>query len=204
MNKLLQNGIITICLSMTTVGGLQAQKLQASRHHFSTEDGLTSNAITQIVQDDYGYIWIGTWNGLSRFDGYKFNNYKTGAASHIPNLHNRIWQMSIDNQQNIWMRMYDSRVFVMKRSSDCIVNPFEAINGSEEYRTKHRITVTSSGDVLVSIEGVGLYKIKNEQGKFNAQLITTSNMTISSMAEGYMNDIWLGTDKGIHRLDISK
>ena len=203
MNKLLQNGIITICLSMTTVGGLQAQKLQASRHHFSTEDGLTSNAITQIVQDDYGYIWIGTWNGLSRFDGYKFNNYKTGAASHIPNLHNRIWQMSIDNQQNIWMRMYDSRVFVMKRSSDCIVNPFEAINGSEEYRTKHRITVTSSGDVLVSIEGVGLYKIKNEQSKFNAQLITTSNMTISSMAEGYMNDIWLGTDKGIHRLDIS-
>ena len=53
MNKLLQNGIITICLSMTTVGGLQAQKLQASRHHFSTEDGLTSNAITQIVQDPF-------------------------------------------------------------------------------------------------------------------------------------------------------
>ena len=195
--------LITFCLGMLMPTGIQAQLIQATRHHFSTDDGLTSNAITQIAQDDYGYIWIGTWNGLSRFDGYKFNNYKTGTASHIPNLHNRIWQITIDNQQNIWMRMYDSRVFVLKRSTDCIVNPFESIKGSDEYRTKHRITVTSGGDVLVSIEGVGLYKIRNEHDKFNTQLITTADMTITSMAEGYMNDVWLGTDKGIHRLDVS-
>ena len=203
MNKLLRYGILTVSLNMMASDGLQAQQLQATRHHYSTDDGMTSNAITQIVQDDYGYIWIGTWNGLSRFDGYKFNNYKTGAASHIPNLHNRIWQMTVDNQQNIWMRMYDSRVFVLLRSKDRIVNPFEAIKGSEEYRTNRRITVTSSGDVLVTIEGVGLYKIRADQDKFNAQLITTADMTITSMAEGYMNDIWLGTNKGIHRLDVS-
>ena len=202
-NHYLYNIVLSACLSLFPAFGLQAQQLQATRHHFTTDDGLTSNAITQIVQDDYGYIWIGTWNGLSRFDGFKFNNYKTGAASHIPNLHNRIWQMAIDSHQNIWMRMYDSRVFVLKRSTDCIVNPFESIKDNEEYRTKHRITVTSGGDVLVSIEGVGLYKIRMDHDKFNPQLITTGDMTITSMAEGYMNDVWLGTNQGIHRLDVS-
>ena len=203
MKNSLLKGIIAAGLLTMAATGVSAQQLQATRHHYSADDGLASNAITQIAQDDYGYIWIGTWNGLSRFDGYNFYNYKTGAASHIPHLHNRIWQMTIDNQQNVWMRMYDSRVFVLKRSTDCIVNPFADISGSEEYRTKRRIVTTSNGDVLVSIDGVGLYKIRTEQDQFECQLITTADMTISSMVEGYMNDVWLGTDKGIHRLDAS-
>ena len=82
-----------------------AQQLQATSWHYSTEDGLCSDAISYLAQDDYGYIWIATWNGLARFDGYHFQNYKTGAASHIPNLHNRILSLSIDSQQNVWMRM---------------------------------------------------------------------------------------------------
>ena len=203
MKKFLLKGIMATGLLAIAAIGAEAQQLQATRHHYSIDDGMASNAITQLVQDDYGYIWIGTWNGLSRFDGYNFFNYKTGAASHIPNLHNRIWQMTIDNQQNLWMRMYDSRVFVLKRSIDRIVNPFADISGSEEYRTQRRIVTTSNGDVLVSIDGVGLYRIRTEQDKFDCQLITTADMIVNHMVEGYMNDIWVGTDKGIHRLDAS-
>jgi len=203
MKKFLLKGIMATGLLAIAATGAEAQQLQATRHHYSIDDGMASNAITQLVQDDYGYIWIGTWNGLSRFDGYNFFNYKTGAASHIPNLHNRIWQMTIDNQQNLWMRMYDSRVFVLKRSIDRIVNPFVDVSGSEEYRTQRRIVTTSNGDVLVSIDGVGLYRIRTEQDKFDCQLITTADMTVNHMVEGYMNDIWVGTDKGIHRLDAS-
>jgi len=180
-----------------------AQQLKASLSHFSTDDGLASNAIAEMKQDDYGFIWLATWNGLSRFDGYNFYNYRTGNASGIPNLHNRVHTLSIDNQQNIWMQMYDGRVFVMKRSIDKIINPFEGINGSEEFRTNYPLTVTSTGDVLVNINGIGLYKLRMENNKVNAQLITTSGLEITSMAEGYQNDIWLGTDKGVHRMDIS-
>ena len=139
MKNSLLKGIMAAGLLFVAASGVEAQQLQATRHHYTTDDGMASNAITQLAQDDYGYIWIGTWNGLSRFDGYNFYNYKTGAASHIPHLHNRIWQISIDNQQNVWMRMYDSRVFVLKRSIDRIVNPFADISGSEEFRTNRRI-----------------------------------------------------------------
>ena len=194
-----------IILAMLWLGIVQAnaQHMQASLSHYSTDNGLASNAISYLAQDDYGYIWIATWNGLSRFDGYNFYNYQTGAGSHIPHLHNRIHSLAIDSQQNIWLRMYDNRVFVLNRTTDCIINPFEGISGNEEFRTNFPITVTSSGYVLINIEGAGLYKLRLEPGGVNQELITTGGLTVTSMAEGYQNDIWLGTDQGVHRMDLS-
>ncbi len=180
-----------------------AQQIQATLSHFSTDDGLASNAIADICQDDYGFLWIATWNGLSRFDGYNFYNYKTGNSSGIKNLHNRILDLAIDQSQNIWMRMYDGRVFVMNRSIDKIINPFEGETGYEEFRTNYPIVVTSTGDVLVSIEGAGLYILRLDRRGLKKEQATTGGLTVTSMAEGYQNDIWLGTNKGIRRLDRS-
>lgn len=198
----LRLALITVILSVCCQT-LQAQQLQATRSHYSTDDGLCSNAISYISRDDLGYLWLATWNGLSRFDGYNFYNYQTGAGSHIPNLHNRILTISIDSQQNVWMQMYDGRVFVLKRSIDRIINPFEGISGNEEFRTSCPVMVASNGDVLVSIDGMGIYRMRPERDGFSMQLITTSGLVITSMAEGYQGDIWLGTDRGIHLMDPS-
>lgn len=181
---------------------LPAQTLQASLSHYSTENGMKSDAIAHIIQDDYGYIWIATWNGLSRFDGYHFYNYPTGNISHIPYLHNRIMDLTTDLSQNIWMRMYDGRVFVVNRRRDIIVNPFKGIGNSEEYRTSIPLFSTSAGDVLASIDGVGIYKLRLNDDKIDAQLITAPGLKVTCMAEGYHDDIWVGTDKGVHRMDL--
>ncbi len=42
----------------------------------STEDGLSQTKISQIVQDDQGFMWLGSQNGLNRYDGYKFKVFK--------------------------------------------------------------------------------------------------------------------------------
>ncbi|MBQ8989533.1 MAG: hypothetical protein IJ067_07565 [Prevotella sp.] len=180
-----------------------AQQLQATRSHFSTEDGLCSNAIANIYQDDYGYIWIASWNGLSRFDGFEFYNYKTGNGSRIKNLHNRILDMVIDQSQNVWMHMYDGRVFVLNRQTDQIINPFENYPGNEEFRTTSPLLVTSTGEVLISIEGNGLYIMTLDRRGLKSEQVTTGELRITSVSEGYQSDIWFGTNKGIHRLDRS-
>ncbi len=44
--------------------------------NYSVKEGLCSNTVWTIAQDDNGYMWFGTRNGLNRFDGYKFTTYK--------------------------------------------------------------------------------------------------------------------------------
>ena len=205
MKRLSRNIATTLLLSMLAVS-VGAQRFQASLSHYSADDGLCSNTISKIEQDDYGYIWIATWNGLSRFDGYNFYNYMTGNASHIPGLHNRIMDMVIDNWQNVWMRMYDGHIFVVDRRKDKIVNPLENVSGSQDLRTSYPLVVTNNGDVLASMDGVGVYKMRldqNNPANNEPQLITSNGLNVTCMAEGYHNDIWVGTDKGVHRLDIN-
>ncbi len=48
---------------------------------YSVENGLSNNYITCIQQDDWGYIWVGTDEGLNRFDGSSFSNFFQGSKS---------------------------------------------------------------------------------------------------------------------------
>ena len=44
--------------------------------HLSTEQGLSQSRVDHMLQDRRGFIWIGTYNGLNRYDGYRFKTYK--------------------------------------------------------------------------------------------------------------------------------
>ena len=187
-------------LVIGAVEGAEGQTMHASQSHYSTDDGLCSNAVANIIQDDYGYIWIGTWNGLSRFDGFNFFNYKTGGQSKVPLLHNRITELVNDQWQNIWMRMYDGRVFMLERQKDRIVNPLANVKGHEMLKTQNTLSITSKGEVLAIMKGVGIYKMKYTKNGFQNELITTGQLKPTVVVEGYKGDLWVGTDKGVRRL----
>ncbi len=184
---------------------LRAQQLQASLSHYSTEDGMPSNTVAGLRKDDYGFLWLATWNGISRFDGYNFYNYKTGIASGIPGLHNRVDHMVIDQAQNVWLKMYDGRVFVINRKTDRIEDPLQGISGHEQYHVDYFFTpyVTSTGDVLISYGDIGLYKLRLDRNGFKQDLIMTGKLTVNGVVEGYRNDIWAATDKGVHRINMA-
>ena len=193
--------LIGCTLLLGVVQTVDAQLFQATRSHLSAEDGLVSNAVSGIYQDDLGYLWITTWNGLSRYDGYHFYNYRTGNASRINHLHNRILDLVIDQSQNVWMRMYDGRVFVLDRTKDQFINPFEEISGNEDFKTDIPLMVTSWGEVLVSIGMGQLYLMRLDKNGLKSRTISTGGAIILSMAEGTTDDILLGTDKGVRHLN---
>ena len=184
---------------------MRAQHLQATLSHYSTADGLPSNAISYLTSDDYGYVWIATWNGVSRFDGFNFYNYKTGIHSGIPGLHNRLDCIIVDQAQNVWMKMYDGRIFVINRQTDCIIDPLANVSGHEDYRVDYFFNphVISTGDVLVSYGNNGFYKFHLDRTGLKGDLVNTEGLIVKSVAEGYHNDLWIGTNKGVHRMNPS-
>lgn len=203
MNAYTKNFLLALMFAMSATSVVRAQQLQAALSHYSTDDGLCSNAVSDIKQDGYGFIWIATWNGLSRFDGYNFYNYKTGGQSRVPFLHNRISDLEIDAMQNVWMRMYDGRVFMVDRKTDRIVNPFADVPGYKDMRSTHRLTVTHDGTILILMDDVGIYRMTSTRTGISKQLISAGKVKPNAIVEGYKDDLWVGTDKGIYQINSS-
>ncbi len=82
---------------------LQAARDSVSFQHLGTENGLPQSTINVIFQDSQGYMWFGTYGGLSRFDGYQFVTFKNDPSD--PNsLSNNIVVSIIEDQEGyLWV-----------------------------------------------------------------------------------------------------
>ncbi len=71
--------------------------------HYTLEDGLSQLSGLSILQDSKGFIWIGTFDGLNRFDGYSYKIYKHDPQDATSISDNTIWALLEDNRGNIWV-----------------------------------------------------------------------------------------------------
>lgn len=63
---------------------------------------LSEHMVTDICQDARGFLWFATWNGLHRFDGYEFKNYKTYPGEECVMTSNRLLMIRENRSGNIW------------------------------------------------------------------------------------------------------
>jgi len=70
--------------------------------YLTTDEGLAQNTVDCIFQDSYGFMWFGTWNGLCRYDGYKFRSFQKGdVPERIPD--NFVRAICEDTSGNLWI-----------------------------------------------------------------------------------------------------
>lgn len=78
--------------------------------NLSTEDGLPSNYIINMVQDPQGYIWLATGNGLCRHDGYSFDVFKHAKeGNNALLLNNRIRELHQNPNGLLFIRLQGER-----------------------------------------------------------------------------------------------
>lgn len=108
MNNLLKNCInrLMACLLLMilgTVNSMAAARLQMEFSYLTNRDGLSNCQVNAILEDNQGYVWLGTQSGLGRYDGFRFKNffYKNIDQSSIPN--NSIDEIQQDAGGNLWI-----------------------------------------------------------------------------------------------------
>ena len=114
--------VITILLYLFTPM-LFGQSL-INMKHYSVQDGLSQKSVHNFIQDDNGYIWMSTWNGLERFDGYSFYNYKTYPESPIRISNHRFTKIKKSSLNNIWCLTYDKRCYLFNTRTYEYQDPF--------------------------------------------------------------------------------
>jgi ligand-binding sensor domain-containing protein len=85
--------------------GLPIAAQQPLMRHYTVLDGLPSNTIYDICQDNKGFIWIGTDLGISRFDGHHFENFTSGNG--LPD--NEVLRMKEDPFHRCWLWLYNRK-----------------------------------------------------------------------------------------------
>lgn len=79
----------------------QAPKLRFK--HITTEEGLSNSTIETIFQDQRGFIWFGTRDGLNRYDGYQVTVFRHDPKDSNSISDNYIRYLFEDRDQNLWV-----------------------------------------------------------------------------------------------------
>ncbi len=102
--------VILVVFLLSVVAPIQAQP-DAYFVHYGAEDGLPQHTITDMLQDQNGFMWFSTWDGLSRFDGYTFTTYHLPGSTDIASQSSRIDHLFEDRYRNIWALTYDNHAY---------------------------------------------------------------------------------------------
>jgi signal transduction histidine kinase/DNA-binding response OmpR family regulator/ligand-binding sensor domain-containing protein len=118
--------------------------------HYTALDGLPHNSISDIYKDSKGFVWLCTWYGLSRFDGYTFRNYRT------PLSHNRFLHIHEDSAGYLWVVTYDDHLFRFNRHTETFDPIALPGDGAHDYKVGPVVS-SGEGTTWISIEGRGLF-----------------------------------------------
>lgn len=147
-------------LSGLGIGPLSLSAQTGRQPHFrnyTTDDGLASPEVHDIIQDNKGYIWIATDNGVSRFDGYQFKNYsaKEGLNNNV------IFHLQADEQDRVWMQTMSGKMYYYCQDS---IYPYTFNHIFEQYHPylPQGFIMSENGWSYFALSDLGLLRIDPE------------------------------------------
>ena len=93
-------GLLLFSDAIAQIGTLRHRTLQFDQ--LPTELGLNERTINDIIQDKRGYLWVASWSGLIRYDGYNTKVYLAGNSDNSLRS-NEIKSLEIDGEGNLWV-----------------------------------------------------------------------------------------------------
>jgi len=177
--------------------------------NYTIFDGLPSTSVKAIAQDDKGFLWFGTKNGLSRFDGMTFKNYYRIYGDSHSLSHNQIQALHFSNKGNLWigttkgLDFYNDNTGI--RKSELKLTIPESIHG----KAVKSISEDKEGNIwLCTPYGIAKYNPESKKTKQyfveeNSKNSLSSNITKSIYVDSKDN-IWVLNDVGVDRFNKSQ
>ncbi len=177
------------------------QSKQYSFTNYGVENGLAAYKTSSVVQDETGYMWIGTINGLQRFDGTRFLTFRNEPANSNSLPDNHVEQLLIDREQNLWVVLNDGSVGTFDKKK-FIFRPAR-VKTSNAYNLQaiRKLSIDTEGNIFYIFFNTELltYSSKtNEFSQSNNFLPLPLNWKIVGLTQDPVTKkYWIGTDSGL-------
>lgn len=196
-----QRYLIIVCLLVSVVTLAAEPRLRF--RHFSIEEGLSQKRISDILQDKRGFVWISSWNGLSRFDGYSFVNYKKSADQSNTPHNSRLSEIKEDAKGNIWCLTYDHTAYLFDVDSRCYIDVLEDIELGDKRDSKIKsIVPLSEGGAWLICEHGAAFRVSEDAGDWKVTTYSFNQNTLKgekiyTIFQDKEGDEWILTDGGV-------
>lgn len=137
--------------------------------HITTDDGigLGSNLVTSLYQDEKGFVWVGTANGLQRFDGSKFIEISAPEAESEKLVHGRISQIFPVDSGRMVLAMFNLRQFGLFDPSTFVYKPIELKPAKKiSPGSQFRLWKDSQGELYLTVQKYGILHYNKRENSF--------------------------------------
>ena len=133
----------------------------------TTHNGLVSNEVTSMLQDSKGFIWIGTDDGLHKFDGYDITVYKHNSTQKNSLAGNSIRCLFEDSQHNLWIGLKGEGLSKLNLRTG-IFTTYKHQKGSNSlsYNDVAGIVEDEAGMIWIAVDRGGLDMLNPKTGVF--------------------------------------
>lgn len=159
--------------------------------HYNIENGVSSNNISTLFQDQKGYIWIGTENGLNRFDGNQFTLYQKNNPLYS-NFHaNSINTICETTDKKLWLGT-DNGVFIYNQVKDTFT-PFVKQTSDKTSITSWitHIIQDKAGNIWIATHKQGIFLFNTQTDKLTQFEIPQNDNIVTRILNDEQNNIWL-------------
>lgn len=196
-----------LLLTLTVLSATHTWAQTASPYvvdHYTTSDGLPSNNVYCVLKDRDGFVWLGTWYGLCRFDGSHFQPLKKSLQPDSDTPPRKIESMAEDQEGNIWMKTVDWKVYVFYRRTERFHNVAESLKQRSQNLQVIKLQATDNGHVLLLTKDKNLLMATTDRnGHINIQTLFSSKGKINPFTYQLYRDyaeekggysVWVGRD----------
>ena len=174
----------------------------------ASEDGLSSNQTYNIVQDNHGFMWFATADGLNRYDGASVKVYRHNPDDPSSLGHNFIRSLVVDQSGVLWIGTWGGGLNQYDREKDAFIryqhDPDDPSSLSNN--AARTVYIDRDGTVWVGTHG-GLNKLDRETKQFTHyqhdpdDSYSLSHDFVWSILEDSDGVLWVGSEKGLNRFD---
>ncbi|MEM6964261.1 MAG: two-component regulator propeller domain-containing protein [Bacteroidota bacterium] len=170
--------------------------------HITSDDGLSENVVNCIFQDSRGFMWFGTNDGLSKYDGNQFTVYKPNFSEKGSISSNLIFAITEDLEGNLWIGTTGSGLCKFDAKTEVFTayksDPNDPRSLTSDYINK--LFTDSKGRIWIgSARGLNVFDPSAEETVFYDYSIAFKNNFISAVREDKKGNIWVASRKGLYR-----